>query len=81
MLGAKEPLPEVVQVPEPVDEVPFNVTVELLAQTVCVIPAVTVGGEEKITSTVSLTKLQPPLLVDVRMRFTKPAVVSAVLGV
>ncbi len=78
--GEKVPVPALVQVPLPVEEVPLRATTLLLAQTVRLLPAFTVGIGVKNIFTVSFTALQVPLLVEVRMRFRLPAATSAALG-
>jgi hypothetical protein len=81
LFGTNVPVPEVDQIP-PLAIVtdPFNVSVALLAQTVTLEPALAVGAGVILTVIVVLTAVQPPLLVDVRVRVTAPAVISALLG-
>jgi hypothetical protein len=74
-----DPVPLVVHEPEPVDEVPFNATAELLAQTLVPIPAFTVGGAVYLMVSVSATAKQLILLVEVSVRVTKPPEISLAL--
>ena len=56
-------------------------TVGLFAQTERSDPTATIGELDNEITTVSVTWLQLPLLVDVKYRFAKPAANSAELGV
>ena len=81
MFGTNVPVPDDVHVP-PVAIVtdPLNDTVALLAQTVWFAPALAVGAGVIKTLIVVDTGTQPPLLVDVRVSVTTPAIISAPLG-
>src|ERR1051326_2269870 len=81
LFGENVPLPLVLHTPVPVLEVPFSVTFALLAQTVWLLPALTVGVCWYVIVTVSETDKQDPLLVEVNISVTVPADVSAVLGI
>ena len=73
-------MPLVLQVPLPVLELPFNVTIGLLAQILSLFPALTFGACVNVIVKLSVTALQPPLPVVVSISNTLPAVVSALLG-
>lgn len=79
--GEKMPLPNVVQVAVPVDDVPLSVVADALSQSTWLAPAKTTGAGVKLNSIVSVTWLQPPFPVVVKNINTLPAVVSAALGV
>ena len=76
--GEKIPLPPVIHVPEPVEEVPFNITVELLAQTVGLDPEVTVPGEVTKTETVPESPGQPATVANTEYT---PEATSEALGI
>lgn len=80
--GTKLPVPDEDQIP-PVAMVtlPLNETVALLAQTVWLVPALEVGAGVICTFKVVVTGEHPPLLVDVSVRFTDPASISADPGI
>ena len=78
------------KVPEPPDQIPVVVGPEttpdkavliLFAQVNKSNPALTAGAFVKVILTVSFTRLQAALFVDVKYKFAKPAVNSAALGV
>lgn len=76
------PLPVTIdQFPEPVEEVPARFTNELLAQTLWLGPALTVGAGVKVRVMFELTALQVPLPVVVRVSVLLPAAISAADGV
>ena len=79
---AKVPLGEV-QVPPVAGSVtlPAKVTAELLAQTFWFGPAFTVGAAVIVKTIVELTGLQVPCAVELIVKVTVPAVLSAAEGV
>ena len=79
--GLKVPVPLVAHVP-PVATVtePLNAMDVVLAQTVRSTPASDVGPGIIDTLTVLVTGLHPPLLVEVTVKVTVPALISAALG-
>jgi len=81
LFGVKVPVPLVLHTPEPVDEVPFRITEELLAQTLTPDPALTVGGAVYLIVVVSETATQFALLADVSVRVTIPPEISVALGI
>src|SRR6185437_2791931 len=81
-LGLNVPLPRVVQIPfvEPPDMLPLSDAVVVPVHINIGAPASISGEGLKVTFIVSLTALHAPLPVDVSIRLTKPAAVSAELG-
>ena len=81
MLGRKIPVPVVPHVPDdaPPPTCPFSVTDELLAHTATSLPAFEVPGGSIVIVAWSDTALQLPLLVDVNVSITLPAVTSPAL--
>jgi hypothetical protein len=79
-LGAKVPVPLDVQIPALVVETPFRFIVALFAHTTWSLPAFTASVLTYTSCMVAVTGLHPPLLVDVSVSVTLPAVVSAVDG-
>ena len=76
-----EPLPDHKPVVEPTVTEPLMATVALFAHTDTSGPIATIGEPVNVIKTESITGLQLPLLVDVKIKFAKPAVNSAALGV
>ena len=74
------PVPDVVHVPLPVEEVPVRETTELFAQTVTSLPALTVGAGVNVTRMLSSSELQFPLLDVLRISITLPAAISEASG-
>ena len=79
-LSAKVTVPSVVHNPEFVLEVPINVTFELFEQTVWSVPAFTIGLSIYVMVMLSSSARHCPFPVDVRIKITEPAVVSAELA-
>ena len=82
LFGENVPVPEVDHIP-PLATVtaPFRLTVALLAQTVTLLPASAVGAWLNVMVMLLDTGAQAPLFLEVRVRVTLPAVVSALLGI
>ena len=78
--GLKVPVPLPDQVPDPVEEYPFNMATGLVLQTAISDPAFTRGAELKLMSMVLVVALQLPLDVVLKVITTLPAVVSAGLA-
>src|ERR1700749_547034 len=81
LFGVNVPLPDVLHVPEPVDEEPFNTWLGLLKQTLASAPAETFGAFVIVTNMVSVAALQFPFPLVVSIMLTLPAVVSTLLGI
>ena len=82
LFGVKVPLPDEVQlIPLAILTVPFKVTFALLAQTVWLEPALTVGEGVTVIVIWSVTATQAPLFKEERVSVISPAVISAILGV
>src|ERR1043166_4968162 len=79
--GVNVPVPVVVQMPEPVEEVPFSGRSGLFLHATVLIPAFTEGASEMVSTIASETALHCPLPVVVSEMVTVPAAVSAALGV
>ncbi len=79
--GEKEPVPDEVQLPLPVDDVPDKATFALFAHTVRSVPALTVGTGVIVIRTLSVTAKQFPFPVEVSVSVTDPALISAADGV
>ena len=79
-VGVKVPVPEVVHVPLPVEEVPLRETTLLFAHTVASLPASTVGRGVKKTVTLSSSELHAPLFAEVNINVTLPPVISPAPG-
>ena len=79
-VGTNVPVPELVQVAEPVEVVPLSVTVALFAQTVASLPAATVGGGVKKIVMLSSSGLQVPFAPEVRISVTFPPAISPAVG-
>jgi hypothetical protein len=60
---------------------PFSVATALLEQMDWSGPALAIGASVIVITNWSVTAMQPPLLVDVKVSVTEPAAVSAALGV
>lgn len=67
-------MPELVHVPDPVEEVAFNITVGLLAQTVGLVPAVMVPGTVIKTDVVTVGPGHPATVA--KTEYTPEAVVD-----
>jgi hypothetical protein len=79
--GAKVPLPNVVHVPELVEEIPLRTGLAALGQSARFAPASTKGPLVNVIRSVSVTCRQLPLPVELSRIITLPAVVSALLGI
>ena len=82
-LGENVPEPLVVHNPvvdEP-DTIPFKLSVRLFAQSEVSGPAITVGKSVKTIFMVSVSAIQPPLFVEVRIISRITPTVSAAIGV
>ena len=75
------PVPNVDQIPLPVEEDPLSDATGLLRQISWFAPAFALGASVMVTIMESLTARQVPFPVVVRYIFTLPAAVSAALGV
>lgn len=82
LFGENVPVPEVDHIP-PVAIVnePLSVTTALLEHTDTLLPASAVGACVKVTVIRLITGPHAPLLVDVSVKVTLPAAVSAELGI
>ena len=80
MLGENVPVPEVVQIPEPVFEDPVRVGLATFGHSAKLFPAKTTGLEIKLTLMVFVTCKQFPFPVLLREIITFPELISAVLG-
>ena len=78
---ANIPVPRVDHCPLPVVDVPVIEETGLLRQAILFGPAFTFGGSVIVIIIVSVTEIQVPFPVVVRIIVTLPAVVSAALGV
>ena len=79
VLGTNPPAPEVVQLvvvaPPPI--VPLKLSVGLFEQIFWLVPAFIIASFLIVTATVLLTAGQAPLLVELIVKITEPAVISA----
>ena len=81
LFGVNVPVPELVHVPLPVEEYPFNTTTGLFLHTEILSPAFTSGAGVKLISIVLVEAIQFPLPVVLSVITTLPAVVSAALAI
>ena len=79
VLGRNPPAPDVVQLvvvaPPPI--VPLKLSVGLFEQIFWLVPALIIASFLIVTATVLLTAGQAPLLVELIVKITEPAVISA----
>lgn len=79
MFGANVPVPLVLQIPDPEEELPFNVTSELFAHTVWSGPAFTTAGVLITTVTVETALVHPA--ADVMNKLYVPAAAVVTFGI
>jgi hypothetical protein len=81
LFGVNVPVPpDQIPVVLPPDTVPERIDAALFLQALIFTPALTTGDGVNVILTVSFIKKQLLLLVEVKIRFTKPAVNSVVFG-
>jgi hypothetical protein len=64
VFGEKVPVPLLIHVPEPVEDVALSTTVELFAHTVGLVPAVTVPGKVTLTLMAVTGPAQPATVAN-----------------
>ena len=80
MFGENTPVPLLVHVPEPVDEIPDKEIVELLEHTVGDEPAVTVAGCDTVTEMVLVWPGHPATVANTEYTPLAMVCVFAILG-
>jgi len=80
LFGLNVPVPDVLQVPLPVEEVPVYNALGMLLQRNIVVPASTTGAFVIVMTIESITDRHVPLSVVVRYNVTDPTAVSPALG-